>query len=186
MQRGIRADQVGPEGLPKSAKRLMAARPSGVNRDRQSALNFDSLRRHAGSQAYPRPATTAIEAGHEQRQKSKHPQRHPLRQAAARPSRPEGRRRAAPSGRASRCRPARTPPTGWCGSTACTRCAPRSTIRAARSRKMLVTRNAAERLEIADLAALPFKAELVEPRDIDKITGSRRRASGRADRGASR
>ncbi|PZV33964.1 TrmH family RNA methyltransferase [Mesorhizobium kowhaii] len=39
-------------------------------------------------------------------------------------------------------------------------------------RKMLVTRNAAERLEIADLAALPFKAELVEPRDIDKVTGS--------------
>jgi 23S rRNA (guanosine2251-2'-O)-methyltransferase len=37
---------------------------------------------------------------------------------------------------------------------------------------MLVTRNAAERLEIADIAALPFKAELVEPRDIDKITGS--------------
>ncbi|MER9347165.1 23S rRNA (guanosine(2251)-2'-O)-methyltransferase RlmB [Mesorhizobium sp. M0227] len=39
-------------------------------------------------------------------------------------------------------------------------------------RRMLVTRNAAERLEIADLAALPFKTELVEPRDIDKITGS--------------
>ncbi|WP_044547503.1 TrmH family RNA methyltransferase [Mesorhizobium japonicum] len=39
-------------------------------------------------------------------------------------------------------------------------------------RKMLVTRNAAERLEIEDLAALTFKAELVEPRDIDKITGS--------------
>lgn len=39
-------------------------------------------------------------------------------------------------------------------------------------RKMLVTRNAAERLAIADLGALPFKAELVEPRDIDKITGS--------------
>lgn len=39
-------------------------------------------------------------------------------------------------------------------------------------RKMLVTRNAAERLEIADLAALPFKTELVEPRDIDKVTGS--------------
>jgi 23S rRNA (guanosine2251-2'-O)-methyltransferase len=37
---------------------------------------------------------------------------------------------------------------------------------------MLVTRNAAERLEIADLAALPFPAELAEPRDIDKITGS--------------
>jgi len=39
-------------------------------------------------------------------------------------------------------------------------------------RKMLVTRNAAERLAIADLAALPFKAELVEPKDIDRITGS--------------
>ncbi|MBM2715502.1 RNA methyltransferase [Mesorhizobium caraganae] len=52
------------------------------------------------------------------------------------------------------------------------------TVRAAldnprrRIKKMLVTRNAAERLAIADLAALPFKAELVEPRDIDKITGS--------------
>ncbi|MBZ9854459.1 RNA methyltransferase [Mesorhizobium sp. CA13] len=39
-------------------------------------------------------------------------------------------------------------------------------------KKMLVTRNAAERLGLADLAALPFKAELAEPRDIDKITGS--------------
>jgi 23S rRNA (guanosine2251-2'-O)-methyltransferase len=37
---------------------------------------------------------------------------------------------------------------------------------------MLVTRNAAERLSIGDLAALPFKAELVEPKDIDRITGS--------------
>lgn len=52
------------------------------------------------------------------------------------------------------------------------------TVRAAldnparRIRKMLVTRNAAERLSLPDLAALPFKAELVEPKDIDKITGS--------------
>lgn len=38
--------------------------------------------------------------------------------------------------------------------------------------KMLVTRNAQERLEIADLAALPFAATLVEPREIDKMTGS--------------
>ncbi|TGQ47629.1 MULTISPECIES: RNA methyltransferase [unclassified Mesorhizobium] len=37
---------------------------------------------------------------------------------------------------------------------------------------MMVTRNAAERLAIADLAALPFKAEIVEPKDIDKVTGS--------------
>ncbi|MER8825708.1 RNA methyltransferase [Mesorhizobium sp. M0938] len=52
------------------------------------------------------------------------------------------------------------------------------TVRAAldnprrRIKKMLVTRNAAERLAIADLAALPFTAELVEPKDIDKVTGS--------------
>jgi len=39
-------------------------------------------------------------------------------------------------------------------------------------RRMLVTRNALERLEIADIAALPFPAEIVEPRAIDKITGS--------------
>jgi 23S rRNA (guanosine2251-2'-O)-methyltransferase len=39
-------------------------------------------------------------------------------------------------------------------------------------RRMLVTRNAMERLGIADLAALPFAAELVEPRAIDRITGS--------------
>ena len=52
------------------------------------------------------------------------------------------------------------------------------TVRAAldnprrRIRKMLVTRNAQERLGVADLAALPFKAELVEPREIDRLTGS--------------
>ena len=38
--------------------------------------------------------------------------------------------------------------------------------------RMLVTRNAAERLGLDDLSALPFKAELVEPREIDRITGS--------------
>ncbi|MBN9072389.1 MAG: RNA methyltransferase [Rhizobiales bacterium] len=37
---------------------------------------------------------------------------------------------------------------------------------------MLVTRNALERLGIAELSALSFPAELVEPRDIDKVTGS--------------
>lgn len=52
------------------------------------------------------------------------------------------------------------------------------TVRAAldnpqrRIKRMLVTRNALERLEIADLAALPFTTELVEPREIDKVTGS--------------
>lgn len=39
-------------------------------------------------------------------------------------------------------------------------------------RRMLVTRNAAERLGIGDVAALPFPAELVEPKAIDRITGT--------------
>ncbi|MDI6026773.1 23S rRNA (guanosine(2251)-2'-O)-methyltransferase RlmB [Corticibacterium sp. UT-5YL-CI-8] len=39
-------------------------------------------------------------------------------------------------------------------------------------KRMLITRNAQERLEIADIAALPFPVELAEPRDIDRITGS--------------
>lgn len=52
------------------------------------------------------------------------------------------------------------------------------TVRAAldnprrRIRKMLVTRNAQERLGIPDLATLPFPAELVEPKAIDRLTGS--------------
>jgi len=39
-------------------------------------------------------------------------------------------------------------------------------------RRMLVTRNAAERLGIAEASALPFPATLVEPKEIDRITGS--------------
>ena len=38
--------------------------------------------------------------------------------------------------------------------------------------RMLVTRNAQERLGIDELSSLPFPAELVEPRAIDRITGS--------------
>lgn len=39
-------------------------------------------------------------------------------------------------------------------------------------RRMLVTRNAAERLGLQDLTALPFSTELAEPRAIDALTGS--------------
>ncbi|GLS29544.1 23S rRNA (guanosine2251-2'-O)-methyltransferase [Mesorhizobium albiziae] len=39
-------------------------------------------------------------------------------------------------------------------------------------RRMLATRNALERLAIADIGALPFAAEMVEPRDIDRLTGT--------------
>ena len=83
----------------------------------------------------------------------------------------EERRPRPHSGRASRCRRARPPPDGL------VRLYGLHTVRAAldnprrKITPMLVTRNAAERLAIADLAALPFKAELVEPQDIDRITG---------------
>jgi 23S rRNA (guanosine2251-2'-O)-methyltransferase len=39
-------------------------------------------------------------------------------------------------------------------------------------RRMLVTRNALERLGIENPGALPFPAEIVDPKDIDRITGS--------------
>ncbi|WEX07526.1 RNA methyltransferase [Chelativorans sp. AA-79] len=39
-------------------------------------------------------------------------------------------------------------------------------------RRMLVTRNAAQRLEIGDLSALPFPADLVEPKAIDRLVGA--------------
>lgn len=39
-------------------------------------------------------------------------------------------------------------------------------------RRMWVTRNALERLEIGDPAALPFVVEMVEPRAIDRLVGS--------------
>lgn len=38
--------------------------------------------------------------------------------------------------------------------------------------RMLVTRNAAERLVLGDIAALPFSVEQVEPKAIDALTGS--------------
>lgn len=39
-------------------------------------------------------------------------------------------------------------------------------------KRMLVTRNAAQRLSLPDLATLPFEAVLAEPREIDRLTGS--------------
>ncbi len=41
-----------------------------------------------------------------------------------------------------------------------------------RVRSMKVTRNALERLDLGDPAALAFPVEIVEPREIDRITGS--------------
>jgi 23S rRNA (guanosine2251-2'-O)-methyltransferase len=39
-------------------------------------------------------------------------------------------------------------------------------------RRLLASRNALERLGIPDIDALPFASEIVEPKEIDKITGS--------------
>ena len=36
--------------------------------------------------------------------------------------------------------------------------------------QMWITRNAMERLEITDISIMPFSAEMIEPKDIDKIT----------------
>lgn len=82
------------------------------------------------------------------------------------------------SGGAPAFRPRQPVPPGETAADGLVRLYGLHTVRAAldnprrKIKKMLVTRNAAERLAIADLAALPFKAELVEPKDIDKVTGS--------------
>ncbi|MER9961922.1 RNA methyltransferase [Mesorhizobium sp. M0045] len=82
------------------------------------------------------------------------------------------------SGGAPAFRPRQPVPPGETAADGLVRLYGLHTVRAAldnprrKIKKMLVTRNAAERLAIADLAALPFKAELVEPKDIDKVSGS--------------
>ena len=50
-------------------------------------------------------------------------------------------------------------------------------------KRMLVTKNALDRLEIADTAALPFPVEISEPEAHRQRSGLRRRASGRGRRG---
>ncbi len=82
------------------------------------------------------------------------------------------------SGGAPAFRPRQPVPPGETAADGLVRLYGLHTVRAAldnprrRIKKMLVTRNAAERLAIADLAALPFETEMVEPKDIDKVTGS--------------
>ncbi|RWK27894.1 RNA methyltransferase [Mesorhizobium sp.] len=82
------------------------------------------------------------------------------------------------SGGAPAFRPRQPVPPGETAADGLVRLYGLHTVRAAldnprrRINKMLVTRNAAERLAIADLAALPFETEMVEPKVIDKVTGS--------------
>lgn len=82
------------------------------------------------------------------------------------------------SGGAAAFRPRQPVPPGENAADGLVRLYGLHTVRAAldnprrKIRKMLVSRNALERLEIADLGALPFETEMVEPKDIDKTTGS--------------
>jgi 23S rRNA (guanosine2251-2'-O)-methyltransferase len=82
------------------------------------------------------------------------------------------------SGGAPAFRPRETVPPGENAPDGLVRLYGIHTVRAAldnprrKIRRMLVTRNAAERLGIADASALPFAAEIVEPKAIDRITGS--------------
>ena len=179
MLRGI-PRSCGSNDRRKSAKRLMAGgsihcqprRPAG-------RANFG----RDCSRAVSKRASPGYRAGDERRQEDPHAEGQPLRQAAARLSRPEGRRRRRRSGRAPPSPPGEPEPDGL------VRLYGLHTVRAAldnprrKIRRMLVTRNALERLEIADLAALPFPAELVEPREIDRITGSEAVHQGVAHRG---
>ena len=82
------------------------------------------------------------------------------------------------SGGAPEFRPKRHVPPGENAPDGLVRLYGLHTVRAAldnprrKIRHMWVTRNALERLEITDLGALPFASEMVEPKDIDKITGT--------------
>ncbi len=82
------------------------------------------------------------------------------------------------SGGASQFRPKKPVPPGAEAPDGLIRLYGLHTVRAALDNKkrkihrMLATRNALERLGIADAGALPFRVEIVEPREIDKITGS--------------
>ena len=102
---------------------------------------------------------------------------------AYRDQKPGGQRAAGPRIAPSRAAPAPSPTGGL------VRLYGIHTVRAAldnprrKIRRMLVTRNAMERLGIADLGALPFTAELVEPRQIDRDHRQRGRAPGRRHRG---
>ena len=82
------------------------------------------------------------------------------------------------AGGASQFRPKKPVPPGAEPSDGLIRLYGLHTVRAAldnpkrKIRRMLVTRNALERLGIPDIGALPFAASIVDPKDIDKITGS--------------
>jgi 23S rRNA (guanosine2251-2'-O)-methyltransferase len=147
----------------------MAARSKTVNRIVwANSANFATLpiRRR-----YPFGHDTAIEAGMSNDSKSgtsKDTHYAKLRRAY----------RDEKAGGAPAFRPRQSVPPGEAAPEGLVRLYGLHTVRAAldnprrRIKRMLVTRNAQERLEIADLASLPFQTELVEPKEIDKITGS--------------
>ena len=154
--------------LPGIAKRLMAARQNPVNR---RAGDFAAKFRWLGLPAYPKRRTADIGTAMSDDKKAKTPKdTHYARLRRSFRDQKAG-------GRAG-FRPRPSTPPGEAAAEGLLRLYGLHTVRAAidnprrKVKRMLVTRNAAERLEIGDIAALPFPAEIVEPRDIDRITGS--------------
>jgi 23S rRNA (guanosine2251-2'-O)-methyltransferase len=150
----------------------MAAAPKTVNRNIPAKrAEFDTSPDKQVLRLYPLPDDTAIEPAMSNDNKPKTPKdTHYAKLRRA--------HRDEKSGGPPAFRPRQPVPPGETIADGLVRLYGLHTVRAAldnprrRIKKMLVTRNAAERLAIADLAALPFKAELVEPKDIDKVTGS--------------
>ncbi|SDI57469.1 23S rRNA (guanosine2251-2'-O)-methyltransferase [Mesorhizobium muleiense] len=169
MQRGIDASR--PQEQP-VAKRLMAAAPKTVNRNipaKRAEFVDDPTSRVL--RLYPWANDTAIEPAMSNDNKPKTPKdTHYAKLRRA--------HRDEKSGGAPAFRPRQPVPPGETAADGLVRLYGLHTVRAAldnprrRIKKMLVTRNAAERLAIADLTALPFETEMVEPKDIDKVTGS--------------
>ena len=178
MQRGIPETAEASRRNPRSALWRHCG-STRVNR------NIRPIRRQIGGatfSAISKRAVPAIEP-HEQMTRNPTRPRTPTTPSCGAPI--ATRRPAAGAGRprrASRCRRARPRPTDWCGSTASTRCARRSTIRARKIRRMLVTRNALERLGDRRPRRPALQGRAGRAARDRQDHRQRRRASGRADR----
>ena len=142
----------------------------GVNRRGGGFSTMFGIRRRS---PYPWPEGTAIEAGMSDDKSNRPGTRKDTHYAKLRRAHRDQKAGGAPA-----FRPRQPVPPGEAPADGLVRLYGLHTVRAAldnprrKIKRMLVTRNAAERLSMGDLAALPFKTELVEPKDIDRITGS--------------
>ena len=172
MQRGISTiPVVAKRPAPKSAKRLMAARYWPVNRDiRQFSCRIFAA---PAQRAISNAASCRYSRRHDRYEKARNPQRQPLRQAAPRLPRPEERRRAGLS--------ADAPPVPPGENAAGRAGAP---VRPAHGTRRARQSTPQDQADAGDAQCrrtagasptsppCPSPAELVEPREIDKITGT--------------